>query len=585
MKKNQEKNFITGFISKMIPSMIAGQLVGTICTVIDTALAGRFLGDQAMAAEGMGTPIFLFIAALSSVMAAGNANICSNLSGKGEAKEISRVFSMSIFVSVTFSICVTVLILLLLDPICVLLGLSKGTELFTLSKQYIAGYVLMMPAAALVMVMPRMLQLEGDNKTSLIALFVLFISDMILDMVNIFIIRGGVFGMALATTISFYIASAIIIIAFVRKRHIVRFSFKNMGFKYFLKVLSYGTPALVNSLCLGLVSGCINKAFLTFGSESYVAACTVVVRIGDLFLGCGLAMCELVSMITGVTNGEEDRSGLAQIIRYSVSKMSKIYFFLIIVALLLANVLVLPFTSNSETINMAAFGLRIFSLQLIFHGIFECFIGYYRGIQRFMLGNMMLILMTVFSALVAFCLPQFVGVNGIWFSYVIAKGLSVLAVLIMSAVYSKRAPFKAESLLMKPDDFGISQENYLEENIYSTKELTDYCARVAAFVHEHGGDRRQTFFISLCIEEIGRNVIDYGFDGEDHVMAIKVISRDGRFGIRVRDDCRSFNPEDFYEIHKDDDKMNNFGIRLVFNLAEDVSYMNTLSLNNLLVKL
>ena len=585
MKKNKEKNFIIGFINRMIPSMIAGQLVGTICTVIDTALAGRFLGDQAMAAEGMGTPIFLFIAALSSVMAAGNANICSNLSGKGEAKEISRVFSMSIFVSVTFSIFVTILILLFLDPICVMLGLRKGTNLFILSKQYIAGYVLMMPAAALVMVMPRMLQLEGDNKTSLVALVLLFISDMILDVVNIFVVHGGVFGMALATTISFYLASAVIVIAFVRKRHIVKFSLKNMGFEYFLKALSYGTPALVNSLCLGLVSGCINKSFLINGSESYVAACTVVVRVGDLFLGFGLAMCELVSMITGVVNGEEDRKGLADIIRFSVGKMNRIYFVLIIVALLLANILVLPFTSNSDTIRMAAFGLRIFSLQLLFHGIFECFIGYYRGIQRFMLGNVMLILMTIFSAAVAFGLPHLVGVNGIWFSYAIAKGLSVLAIMIISAIYSHKSPLKSENLLMKSEEFGIPQENYIEQNIYSTKELTDYCESVTAFVRGHGGDNRQAFFIPLCIEEIGRNVIEYGFDGGDHVMAIKVIFKDGRFGIRVRDDCKSFDPEEFYKIHKGDDKIDNFGIRLVFSLAEDVSYMNTLNLNNLLVKL
>lgn len=585
MKKTREKNFIIGFINRMIPSMIAGQLVGTICTVIDTALAGRFLGDQAMAAEGMGTPIFLFIAALSSVMAAGNANICSNLSGKGEAKEISRVFSMSIFVSVTFSICVTALILLFLDPICVMLGLTKGTDLFFLSKKYIAGYVLMMPAAALVMVMPRMLQLEGDNKTSLVALFLLFISDMVLDIINIFVVHGGVFGMALATTISFYLASAVIVIAFVRKKHIVKFSFRKMGFEYFLKVLSFGTPALVNSLCIGLVSGCVNKSFLINGSESYVAACTVVVRVGDLFLGCGLAMCELVSMIAGVVNGEEDRKGLAQIIKFSVRKMSGIYFVLIIVALLLANILVLPFTSNSETISMAAFGLRIFSLQLVFHGIFECFIGYYRGIQRFMLGNLMLILMTIFSAAASFGLPQLVGVNGIWFSYAIAKGLSVLAVLVISVIHSHKTPFKAENLLMKPVDFGIPQDNYIEQSIYSMKELTDYCELVTEFVRGHGGDSRQAFFLPLCIEEIGRNVIEYGFDGEDHEMAIKVIYKDGRFGIRVRDDCKSFNPEDFYRIHKGDDKIENFGIRLVFNLAEDVSYINTLNLNNLLVKL
>ena len=264
---NKNRSFISDFISRMLPSMIASQLVITICTIIDTALAGHFLGEQAIAAEGMVGPVVLVVAGLSSVMAAGNANICSNESGKCNIDEMNSVFSTAVTVSVGISILFTTLVLVFSPFVCMMLGLQRDSVLFEQTRAYMCGYVLVMPALSIIMVFPGILQIEGDNKTNIIAVLSAFILDIIFDLVNLFVIHGGVFGMAMATTLSYWISAAFVLFRMSSSSHTVKYSVRYVRFSRIKEIMSDGMPALLQNLSIGLSTAALNAAFLKFGSE------------------------------------------------------------------------------------------------------------------------------------------------------------------------------------------------------------------------------------------------------------------------------------------------------------------------------
>ncbi len=67
-----KQTFISNYINRMLPSIILSQIVMTICEVIDTALTGLFIGAEAVAAEGMVTPVILIGLAVAGIMSAGN---------------------------------------------------------------------------------------------------------------------------------------------------------------------------------------------------------------------------------------------------------------------------------------------------------------------------------------------------------------------------------------------------------------------------------------------------------------------------------------------------------------------------------
>ena len=55
--------------------------------------------------------------------------------------------------------------------------------------------------------------------------------------------------------------------------------------------------------------------------------------------------------------------------------------------------------------------------------------------------------------------------------------------------------------------------------------------------------------------------------------------------IRIRDDCRPFDPKKQAELYNPEDPTKHIGIRLVKEISTEFDYVNVLKLNNLIVKL
>ena len=88
------------------------------------------------------------------------------------------------------------------------------------------GYIFVMPILSAIMTLPTLLQIEGDNKTGLISVSLVFILDIVFDLLNLFVFHGGVLGMALATTLSYYVAGIIVLVRFFGEKRTVKFSFQ-----------------------------------------------------------------------------------------------------------------------------------------------------------------------------------------------------------------------------------------------------------------------------------------------------------------------------------------------------------------------
>jgi len=580
-----KQTFISSYINRMLPSIILSQIVMSICEVIDTALTGLFLGAQAVAAEGMVTPVILIGLAVAGIMSAGNSTICSNESGKGNIDEINRVFSTTLAVSVGFSTACTIFVLLFASPVCQSLGLTPNTELFILTKDYMLGYLPVLPIISVIVTLPAILQIEGDNKTNVAAVLIVFILDIVFDLLNIFVFQGGVLGMALATTFSYLIAGILVLVRFFGKKRTIKFSLKFVELHRVKKILSYGTPAFVNALCLGLTTGAMNTAFLQFGSAMYVAAFTIVTKIGEILVCFAQGIGEMTATVTGITNGEEDRDGLKEILQIMFRKSVTINLVLIVVTCAVSSWIVQFFTDDAEVIALSAFGLQIFSTQFIFRSFILCYVGYLRGLTNFMAGNVILTVLTICVAIFALKAPLIFGVDSIWYSYSAAVTVTLLYIFFYVAYSTKKNPFAWETLIFKPDSYGKAKENFLEEEIGDIKKLCNFCESAANFVNAHGGNKRQIYLYSLFIEELGKNILSWAFrDGKEHRLTIKIMYGAEGFKLRFRDDGIQFDPAEYYRIHKGENPLEHFGIRMVFAMNPEVTYLNTMNLNNLLVK-
>lgn len=89
--------------------------------------------------------------------------------------------------------------------------------------------------------------------------------------------------------------------------------------------------------------------------------------------------------------------------------------------------------------------------------------------------------------------------------------------------------------------------------------------------------------IGLCIEEMGMNIIRYGFfeDDRTHFLDIRAIVREEQCVIHFRDNCVSFAPVKYLELYKDVNPAAHIGIRMIMKTVKDANYVNSFGLNNL----
>jgi anti-sigma regulatory factor (Ser/Thr protein kinase) len=119
--------------------------------------------------------------------------------------------------------------------------------------------------------------------------------------------------------------------------------------------------------------------------------------------------------------------------------------------------------------------------------------------------------------------------------------------------------------------------------IRSQAEATEASVKAAAFCKEHGESARNSMLISLCVEEMVNNIVTHGFkkDRNDQSVDVRILFKDGKRIIRIRDNCMNFDPLEYLKLHKTDDPAAHIGIRMVMKMVKSANYVNSLGLNNL----
>ena len=89
------------------------------------------------------------------------------------------------------------------------------------------------------------------------------------------------------------------------------------------------------------------------------------------------------------------------------------------------------------------------------------------------------------------------------------------------------------------------------------------------------------------MEEMAGNIVEHGFnkDNKKHSVDTRVVYKDGDVVLRLRDDCKPFDPEQRQKIADPGDPVKNIGIRMVFKISKKVEYQSLLGLNVLTIRI
>jgi putative MATE family efflux protein len=205
-----------------VPTIVA-MLVSAIYNMADTYFVS-FLGTAATAAVGVNSSIDQFIMMAGSLLAIGANSYIARLLGDKKNERASNTLSTVFFTALFLGIAVAVLGLIFLKPMVKFLGATATSMKY--SEQY-ASYVLYAaPFMASSFVLNQCLRSEGSAFYSMVGMVVGALLNIGLDPILIFMLDLEVAGASMATAISKIVGFTILIIPYLRKRTVVRLSFR-----------------------------------------------------------------------------------------------------------------------------------------------------------------------------------------------------------------------------------------------------------------------------------------------------------------------------------------------------------------------
>ena len=198
-----------------IPLFI-GNIFQQIYTVVDTMVAGHFLGDSAIAAIGATGALYGLIINLVWGLNSGFAIIITQRFGAKDLAGLKKSIAATAILDISFTVALTAIALVFLKPLMVLL--NTPDSVFAQSYSYMFVICAGMLGTILYDMFSAIMRSLGNSRTPLYVLIFCSILNVVLDILFVASFKMGVAGAALATIVS-QIASGFISGIYVLKNY------------------------------------------------------------------------------------------------------------------------------------------------------------------------------------------------------------------------------------------------------------------------------------------------------------------------------------------------------------------------------
>ncbi len=404
-------------------------------SICDSAIAGKFAGEDALAAVGVSYPITMIFMAFAVGSSVGCSVVISRYFGAKDFISVKTAAFTTLLSSAVLSAFLTVVGLAFSKPLMVMINtpeniFSDGTLYL---KIYTAGLIFLF----LYNVATGVFTSLGDTKTPLIFLIGSSAGNVFLDLLFVAVFKWGVAGVAWATFIAQGIACILAVITLLNKISRIETSCRPPLFsgKMLKKIALYSIPSILQQSFVSV--GNIFIQYLINGFGSYcIAGYSAAIKLNTFaitsFSTLSNGLSSYVSQNLGAVKNDRIRKGC----RAGIILVSLITLPFIISFFSLSDTMVNFFLDEGgqKALEIGVKFLRIVSPFYFFVAIKIVCDGALRG-----KGDMLFFMITTFSDLIlrvvlAFVLSKPYGSTGIWlswpFGWIISTAMSVVFLII-----------------------------------------------------------------------------------------------------------------------------------------------------------
>jgi len=561
----------------ILPMIIAG-LIGVLAMLIDSMFIGRFLGTAQMAAYGFVSPVLLIITMIGGVISFGTSILISGAYAKGDIEKASRAFSRTLIIAVILFILVACGVIFCGESIVEILSHDEIDQLTkTNMLDYLKGFMPSFLVLLLLELFIHITNLEGKKGVVYLCVFTTLIVDIVLDAVNVFVWHKGLWGMALASSISYY-AAFVIYLYFIICKSSIRFKIKSLDWKSFPDTLKKGLPVGVNRLVTALRMIFLNKILIITAAESAVAALSVNNSVMQIILAVCNGVGGACTILAGFISADKDAAGAKTLLKKSIRYAFIGSLLVSLFCAIFSRPIAYLFTSGEQGIMTEA------SLSIIFGAIYVPIYAityqvysYLHGIDRKSLSIPLVILQNgTIAVIAAYFLGRKYGSIGVWIALPLAALIVLVITFLVSLLLAKKEGMALEQYVyfrkkdyLDPNtvcEFNIKSCDDLSERIES---LRDFCCNLT--------NANKAEAVCFCVLETVKYI--YQSDSNkysDSIVSIRVVVENQDITIRIRDNRNS------QEI---DDKAKTQNNELPIGIQKEIKYSKIVNINNRIIRI
>ena len=587
-KRRHDDEMLSQLFFRLLPVQVGLVAMESVNAIIDGVVAARFIEPSTVGVIGLYYTVLRILEAIGGLLLGGTAVLCGRYLGAGKLDRTRGVCSLSLTVAFLVGSLLTILSFAAPQGIARLLG--ADAKLTDALSYYVMGYAVGILPQLLGQQFAACLQLERQDRRGRLGILVMIVCNAALDLLFVIRWKMGTFGLALATSVSNWAYFAVVAGYYLTKKAQLKPDLKLIDWGELPQMVKIGLPAAVLVGCLAARSLVLNRLLLAYAGEDGLSALSAFNMVCSLILAVAIGTGATVRMLSSVFLGEENREGLKALMRIVFTRVMPLVLALTAAVVLLAPVLAgIFFEDHASTV------FRLTKQLIVIYGCFiplmlSCIVysSYAQAAGHRLYVNLVSVSDGFFGVVLPALLlaPRF-GALGVWFAFAISLVITGTITLLYILIRLKKWPRSADEWLLLEPEFGTGE--HLVMMLYDMDEVMQTSGHVEEFCTEHGVPMRVGMHAGLCLEEMGGNIVQHGFqaDRRSHSIEFRVMLQEDDVVLRIKDDCIPFNPKEWLEITTPDsgDPLANIGIRMVLGLAEEVEYQNLLGLNVLTVRL
>lgn len=570
-------------IFQMYPGSFAAALTAGIALMVDTLLAGFLLGQEAIAAVAIGTPVIGIFQALTQMVISGAAIKMAVFSGRNDRNALNRAFSLGIGSAFVLGIVFIGVCLWKGDMLANMFGGAGNPAVSAQAAIYLKAGSVCILMGSINMFLSKILALYGRQTAILRAAIIAMLGNVVFSILYIRLLpmNYAIAGLGAGTWTGGFLAILSSLWTIRAKKIPVRFRLKDMRLKELPEMIRHGFPTSGNNLADGVVSGLINNIIVSgFGGDTTALSIYTAVKGVHSFAstpaqGCGMATIPLM----GVLYGSRDKTGLRRTVResYRIGLIASVIWAGVILAALplLARFYSMSGVPQFRTgVIVCLCFLPLLLAVRIMTQVFEATEKVGFGLAYSILPDSV-----IYPLLLLVLLPK-LGYMGIWLSYA-ANALPFLLLLyLLRSLGQKSVRFSVDRMLAL-DKSIRDNVPMLDISIQSSnRDVTGISEQVHHFLSEQQTSRRAAYMTALCLEELAADFVAHMSELEDKsertIMDIKLFSDEDCLRIILRNAAKPYNPLDF---DLDENTFAKVGVKLAQRAARKIDYNYVYKMN------